>query len=152
MCQGVDYTYWGAILWDMSGTYWKASAGKCTGKLPIRAPARLVGTPPAGCLGDLPEAGCSASRNHWNHPLGCPETCMRISPMGFGQKPQKQEERQETKSRSRKRKASLSSSTPPAPFWGRAWYCASRWRSNVYMAHPSMTKQSKGGWVGTERQ
>ena len=79
---------WTTLPDDASGTSWKASAGKCTGKLPIRAPARLVGIPPAGCLGALPEAGCSASRNHWNHPLGWPWNLHE-------DKPQKQEERQE---------------------------------------------------------
>lgn len=103
MCQGVDYTYWGAILWDASGTYWKASAGKCTGKLPIRAPARLVGTPPAGCLGDLPEAGCSASRNHWNHPLGWPWNLHEDKPHGVW--PKAPEARREAGSRKQEMKS-----------------------------------------------
>lgn len=101
-------------------------------KVAHQAPVRLAGTPPAGCLGDLPEAGCSASRNHWNHPLRWPWNLHEDKPHGVW--PKAPEARREAgKSRSRKREASLSPSF-------------------VYMAHPSMTKQSKGGWVGTERQ
>lgn len=74
---------------------WKASAGKCTGKLPIRHQRGLLALLLLGAWETCQKLAAVLAEITGTTRWGGPETCMRISPMGFGQKPQKQEDRQE---------------------------------------------------------
>lgn len=89
---------------------------KRTGKLPIRRDLLAILQLGAWemCQELAVVLAVTAGTTRW----GGPETCMGISTMGCGQKPQKPEEKQENPEE--RREASLSSSVPSAPSSGKA--------------------------------